>query len=95
MVELVYNDHNIEAITLEGIPWIRQDDGTYKCKYLNWRKKCSIWNKKPFICKKWFCNDFKDNCKNCKHNCCENMMLLWNNRLTAGVTGNMKKLVKR
>lgn len=90
MTDLIYNDENLSELVLEGIHWIRQSNGTYKCKYLK-NKKCSIYKKRPNLCKIWTCVSYKPTkrypnpCVKCKNNCCENMILLWDNRLKAGV----------
>ena len=83
---LIFDEKKIEEIKLEGIPWIRQKDGSYKCKYLK-GKKCSIYKRRPILCKIWFCSKFKGNCKGCKDNCCTGLLIWENESLHIAVHG--------
>lgn len=92
-VDLIYVDERISEIVLEGIHWVRQKNGRYKCKYFK-RKRCSIYKKRPNLCRKWNCEDKKKlNCKDCKDNCCEEALLTWSGKhLSIGVRGMPKAI---
>ena len=94
---LIYDDDRITEIVMEGIPWIRQRNGTYKCKHFK-RRKCTIYEKRPRVCKFYICQRLqakkKKSCKQCKNTCCEGTRFAWDdNRLSPVVKwpGKRKK----